>query len=117
LRCVDTGIEYPEFLAGHRIKRNDAVERRAQHQLVIGDDRGDLELGPFDSLAAPCHLAGTIGPGDLQQPDISVGDLSDRRISGVTDIASDRLPVEVVGDRGWRARVPVYAVLRRAELQ
>ena len=67
-------------------------------------------------LLCACALSAP-SKSDLQQADILVGDLADRRIARLADVAADRLPVEVVGDRRGRALVPVDRILRRPELQ
>lgn len=79
------------FAAG--IERDHLVERRAEDQAVLDQQRGGLKLGPLHHLrGAAIEIAGAEFPGANEIVDVAGRDLVERRVAGSAGIAAPVLP-------------------------
>ena len=90
---IDLRIETPFFLAGLRIEREHAIERRGHEHGPTGHDRRRLEFAFGKPVAAVGNVAGVKLPGDLELGDIALVDLGERRIAAAAGIAPVRGPL------------------------
>jgi hypothetical protein len=96
---VQLGVEAPAFAASVGIERDHAIERRAQVERVVHEDRCVLERARCQAGGAVVVIAGVIDPGDLELPNVVLVDLSERRV------VTSALGRTILGPAGHRAFV------------
>jgi len=87
------GVERPQLAAGRGIERDDAIERRAEHEPAVRQNRRDLEGAALESFAAALGFAGVIGPGDGEPADVLFRNLPRGGVARPADIAAVRGPL------------------------
>ena len=97
----DLGVIYPLLAPRRRIERNHAIERRAEHEGAVDEDRRDLGRAVGDVVRpAPLHLAGGVAPRDFQVRDVATIDLPGGREPGTAGVAAVMRPACRVVRRG-----------------
>ncbi len=91
---VDQRIVAPEFGAGRRIERDDDIERGAENQLVLDQDRGHFELGALEGGRGRLRVARAIGPDRHEVLDGLGGDLDRRRVAQAAGVTAEVGPAD-----------------------
>ena len=80
MTVLEPGIEDPALGARLGIEGEDAHEGRAVVEMIVDDERRDLQRGHLRIARAVVEIAAAMGPGDLQGADVGAVDLVEGRV-------------------------------------
>ena len=96
-RAIELDVVLPELRAGPGIERDDLVERRAEEQLALDEDRRGLERGFLVERRLRLERARAMRPGHPELRDVRPIDLRERRIAAAAGIIAVTRPRGIGG--------------------
>ena len=104
-RAIELDVVLPELRAGPGIERDDLVERRAEEQLALDENRRGLERRFPVERRLRLERARAMGPGHPELRDVRPIDLGERRIAAAAGIIAVIRPRGIGGGlcigEGW----------------